>query len=300
MAPSAGNAPRASGDVAPDWSKCALSRTDFVSLVKRRGAELYRVLPWRNIDDDYAVLVSEVMLQQTQVKRVENYWPRWMTLFPTVDALAAADTATVLEAWQGLGYNRRAIALKRACETCARDNGGRLPRTVEELVKLPGIGPATAGGVVAFAHDLPCTYLETNVRSVFLHELFPDEEGVADATLIPFVDDACPQTGVRSWYYALLDYGAHLKTHGENPSRRSAHYARQSAFPGSRREKRSFLLKQVLASPEGIDADDLLALLNDYEHAAGRESVAPPVFDSLVSELLAEGFFRLERRLYIP
>ena len=150
-----------------------------------RGAELYRDLPWRNIDDPYGVLVSEVMLQQTQVARVMRYWERWMGLFPTVDALAAADTATVLDAWQGLGYNRRALALKRACEQCSAENGGHLPRTVDELVKLPGIGPATAAGVVAFAYDEPAVYIETNVRSVFLHELFPEARMSPTSSLRP-------------------------------------------------------------------------------------------------------------------
>ena len=285
---------------APDWSACSISRDEFTQLVSAKGDEFYRDLPWRNIDDPYAVLVSEVMLQQTQVARVERYWARWMELFPTVDALAAADTATVLEMWQGLGYNRRALALQRACEVCSADNAGLLPRTVDELVKLPGIGPATAAGVVAFAYDEPSVYIETNVRSVFLHELFPDCEEVPDKQLVPYVADTCPNKGARAWYYALLDYGAHLKSQIANPSRRSKHYARQSKFEGSRREKRSFLLKQVLAAPDGIELEELSSRLDEFERDAGRSAVDRVMFESLLAELVAEGFFRHSGELLIP
>ena len=282
------------------WDALPLTRDEFTALVWERGAELYRELPWRGVDDPYAVLVSEVMLQQTQVKRVLRFWPQWLELFPTVDALAAADTAAVLEAWQGLGYNRRALALKRACERCAAERGGELPRTPDELEELPGIGPATAAGVVAFAYQKPAVYLETNVRSVFLHELFPEREAVPDRELLPLVADTCPDDDPRGWYYALLDYGAHLKSQVANPSRRSAHHARQSAFEGSHRQKRSFLLKQVLAAPEGISRGDLHFALNDAERAAGRDAVSGEAFEVLLDELVAEGFFHSDDDLLVP
>ena len=226
-----------------DWEAVGCDREEFIETVRSNGAQQYRDLPWRNIDDAYAVLVSEVMLQQTQVARVSGFWPRFMAAFPTVDSLAAAATADVLEMWQGLGYNRRALALKRACEICSVQYGGVLPVDRNALVALPGIGPATAAGVLAFAYDAPGVYIETNVRSVFLHHLFPESDGVSDKMLEPYVRDTCPETGARAWYYALLDYGAYLKSTGKNASRRSAHYARQSRFAGSRREKRSFILK---------------------------------------------------------
>ena len=283
-----------------DWRVLPLTRVEFTELVWRRGAEFYRDLPWRNVDDAYAVLVSEVMLQQTQVARVEKYWPRWLALFPTVDALAAADSATVLEAWQGLGYNRRALALKRACETCSAEHGGELPATVDALVKLPGIGPATAAGGMAFARNEPAVYLETNVRSVFLHELFPEREGVPDKELLPYIASSCSSENPRAWYYALLDYGAHLKAQGVNPSRRSKHYTRQSAFDGSRRQKRSFVLKQVLAAPEGVPAARVAAELDDAEQHAGRPRVGAALFDSLVADLVSEGFFHREGDLLVP
>lgn len=293
-----------------NWSRVALPRDAFVSKVREEGLAHYRDLPWRNIDDAYGVLVSEVMLQQTQVSRVLRYWERWMGLFPTADALAAADTPLVLEMWQGLGYNRRALALKRACETCAAEHAGRLPETVEELVKLPGIGPATAAGIVAFAYNRPAVYLETNVRSVFLHELFPEREGVNDKELVPYIADTCPAPSSaleadggewmpRSWYYALLDYGAHLKTQVANPSRRSAHHARQGKFEGSHREKRSFILKLVLAHPEGIAVGEVIAALNAHERDAGRDALDAEACEDVMSELAAEGFFQLRDDLLV-
>lgn len=258
-----------------------------------QGRLHHRSLPWRYQDDPYAVLVSEVMLQQTQVSRVLSYWPRWMAAFPTVDALAAADTATVLEHWQGLGYNRRALALKRACETCARERAGALPEDYESLIALPGVGPATAAGVRAFAFGVPGIYLETNVRAVFIHEFFPGEEKVSDRQLRPYVEAACPDERVREWYYALLDWGAQLKKEVANPTRRSAHYARQSRFEGSRRQKRASALRAVLADP-GIGVEELFAIVDAEERAAGRGGLERAEFDAVLAALLADGFFRDE------
>ena len=274
------------------WPSDAPSAGEFAAKVRAEGARLYRDLPWRNLDDPYAVLVSEVMLQQTQVARVLKHWGRWMATFPTADALAAASTSDVLSQWQGLGYNRRALALKRACEACAAC-GGRLPDTHEGLMALPGIGPATAAGVMAFALNRPGVYLETNVRTVFLHELFPGREGVRDRELVPLVAATCPKDDARAWYYALLDSGAHLTSAVPNPSRRSAHHARQSAFEGSRRQKRAELVRIVLAEP-GIGADELARRLDAAERAAGRDGVDAALFESIVSDLVSEGFFRRE------
>ena len=272
----------------------------FCDLVAREGAQLYRDLPWRNARDPYAILVSEVMLQQTQVKRVLGRWERFLAKFPTLDALAAAAPADVLSEWQGLGYNRRALALKRCAEACAESFGGKLPHGVAELAKLPGIGPATAAGVTAFAYDEPCVYLETNVRTVFLHNVFPQEDGVSDKQLAPLVAKACLRAeSPRSWYYALLDYGAHLKSQVTNPSRRSAHHTRQSTFEGSRRQKRAELVRIVLAAP-GIAMEEAAARLSAEEVSAGRAPVEPEFFDEIVSGLEHEGFFHIVEGCLIP
>lgn len=275
---------------------------DLDAFVERAWAEgrlHHRSLPWRYLDDPYAVLVSEVMLQQTQVSRVLKHWPEWMRTFPTVDSLAAADVATVLELWQGLGYNRRALSLKRACEICSQDNAGVLPSDYDGLVALPGIGPATAAGVRAFAHGEPGVYLETNVRTVFIHEFFGDRERVSDAELRPLVERTCPREGVREWYYALLDWGAHLKKTVANPSRKSAHYARQSKFEGSRRQKRAMALRIVLAHP-GIDEASLRSMLEEQERLAGRDGVSQEEFESVLTSLLEDGFFKMQDGRLVP
>lgn len=276
------------------WPRGDVTREAFVARVWEEGAESYRELPWRNIPDAYAVLVSEVMLQQTQVSRVEGYWRRFLESFPTVDALAKAPTADVLTLWQGLGYNRRALSLKRMAEQVAAEHGGKLPRTFDELVALPGIGPATAAGVLAFAYEEPAVYVETNVRAVFIHELFPDEDAVPDADLLPYVADTASTTDPRGWYYALLDYGATLKKSGANPTRASTSYARQSKFEGSRRQKRAELVRIALGAPKGIKRTKAKELLDAVEVAAGREAVDQELFDSMIDDLAREGFLTLK------
>ena len=264
------------------------------------GRELYRDLPWRRTRDPYAILVSEVMLQQTQVSRVEGRWERWLERFPGVEVLADAETAEVLREWQGLGYNRRALALQRAARELKAL--GRFPEDERALRSLPGIGPATAAGVRAFAFDLPGVYLETNVRAVFLDAFFPDAEGVPDRQLAPYVEATCPKDASdpeddpRTWYYALLDVGARLKRTGPNPGRRSAQRSRQGRFEGSRRQKRATLLRLLLdaraAGLPGLAADELEASLAEFERASGRTAPSRALVDSILEDLAAEGFCR--------
>lgn len=254
----------------------------FVARVVAEGDRLYRDFPWRRTADPYAILVSEVMLQQTQVGRVVDYFDRWMADFPTFQALAAAPLEAVLRRWQGLGYNRRAVALKRVAEVVAEQ--GALPREEARLVNLPGIGPATAAGIRAFAFGEPSAYLETNVRTVFLHELFADATEVRDSELLPLVRQAAEEAqragiDARTWNYALLDYGAHLKKVMPNPSRRSAQHTRQSPFEGSRRQLRARLLRTIMDAP-GSTTEALAADLG----------AAPEQTQSLLEELSSEGF----------
>jgi A/G-specific adenine glycosylase len=256
----------------------------FVTDVVYHGANLYRDFVWRRTADPYAILVSEVMLQQTQVVRVEQYFERWLERFPTVDALAAASIADVLEQWQGLGYNRRALMLKRAAEQISADHAGVVPADYDALIACPGIGPATAAGVLAFAFNEPAAYLETNVRTVVLHELFPDAVDVSDREVRVIVEEAAELSGTqgiepRTWNYALLDYGAWLKRTIPNPSRRSKHHTQQSTFEGSRRQKRAALLRLVLDSP-GLRCEEY-AQLSDYDHA---------IVEDILGDLTTEGF----------
>ena len=273
------------------------SLSEFRRTVLERGADLYRDLPWRRTRDPYAIWISEVMLQQTQVARVEGRWQHWLERFPTVDALAAAATADVLEEWQGMGYNRRALALLKAAGIVSAA-GGSMPSDVADLVALPGIGPATAAGIRAFAYDLPGVYLETNVRSVFIHELFPGEKKVADKDLVPLVEAACPSDASdpaddpRTWYYALLDYGNHLKRTLSNPSRRSSAHVRQSRFEGSHRQKRAELVRILLdhRADGGAPVATLTEELSAVELKAGRGALSQAEVDDLIGELGREGF----------
>jgi A/G-specific adenine glycosylase len=261
----------------------------FIALVRERGRQLYRDLPWRRTRDAYAVLVSEVMLQQTQVARVLSYWPAWLERFSTVAALAAAPLASVLAAWQGLGYNRRAKQLHQLAQICADKPAATIPTTYPDLLALPGVGPATAAGVCAFAYNQPSVYLETNVRAVYLHHYFAGRTKVPDAELTPIIQRTCDPHDSRGWYYALLDYGAWLKHNGPNPSRRSATQTRQSPFEGSRRQARAALLRLVLARPGRGSAELARALADQYQRA-GREPVRPDLVTTLVEELQREGF----------
>lgn len=262
------------------------------------GRELYRDFPWRRTTDPYGIWVSEVMLQQTQTARVDGRWQRWIARFPSIEALAQAPVADVLEEWQGLGYNRRALALQQAAQALVRV-GGIMPDDADLLCALPGIGPATAAGIIAFAFDKHAVYLETNVRTVFLHELFAGQERVADKSIIPLVAATCPRDASdpaddpRTWYYALLDYGAHLKRIIPNPSRRSRTHTKQSRFEGSRRQKRAFLVRAVLArrgEAVGVDLATLTDELNKHEVIAGREPVERTLVAEIMEELVREGF----------
>ncbi len=246
-------------------------------------------MPWRETSDPYAILVSEVMAQQTQIGRVLPKYNAWLERFPSADALAAAPLEAVLELWQGLGYNRRAVALKRAAEEISSTHGGVVPREAAALLALPGVGPATAAGVRAFAFGEPGRYLETNVRAALLHDFFGDRDAVGDCELAPVLDavleaalagtDDRESVDPRTWYYALMDYGAHLKATRPNPSRASAHHTRQSRFEGSHRQKRARALRLVMASP-GITPEGLATEL----------SVDLETGERIVHELVDEGF----------
>jgi len=225
----------------PDDSTIERFRAAVYDHYERHG----RDFPWRRTTDPYCILVSEVMLQQTQTKRVAQKYVEFIARFPDFGALAGATTAEVLAAWQGLGYNRRAQALHAAARNVCAGFGGRLPPEREALRSLPGIGPYTAAAVRAFAFNLPDAFIETNIRTVFIHEFFPGVEGVRDTDILPLVEATLDRDNPRRWYQALMDYGAALKESG-NPSRRSAHHRPQSRFDGSRRQARGVILRTLL------------------------------------------------------
>ncbi len=205
------------------------------------------MLPWRKTKDPYKILVSEIMLQQTQASRVVPKYTSFLKKFPSTQVLARASTREVLKEWQGLGYNRRALYLKKCAEKIENDFGGIFPKDFRLLCSLPGVGPATAGDILAFAWNIPVPLIETNIRSVFIHFFFGDKEKVSDTEILPLVEKTLDMKNPREWYWALFDYGTFLKTK-ENPNVKSKHYTKQSTFIGSHRQKRSEILKMILKS----------------------------------------------------
>ena len=203
-------------------------------------------MPWRETRDPYRILVSEIMLQQTQVDRVRGKYEAFLSAFPDVAALASAPLDRVLAAWQGLGYNRRAVALHRSARILRSEHHCLIPNDTAALVALPGIGAATAGSIRAFAFNEPVVFIETNIRRVFIHEFFPGREAVADDELLPFVAAALVRRSPRDWYYALMDYGTALARQVPNPNRRSRTYTRQSRFEGSDRQLRGAILRVLV------------------------------------------------------
>lgn len=200
-----------------------------------------RTLPWRSTKDPYKILVSEMMLQQTQVERVKGYYQAFLDRFPDMEALAGAPLSDVLVLWKGLGYNRRAVNLKKTAEIIVA-NGVKFPKEYSALLALPGIGPSTAGALMNFSYGVATAFIETNIRSVFLHFFFKGESGVSDAEILVLVEKTMDQKNPREWYYALYDYGVMLKKTIGNPNARSKHYKKQSAFKGSNRELRAKIL----------------------------------------------------------
>jgi A/G-specific adenine glycosylase len=210
-----------------------------------------RDLPWRHDPTPYQVVISEIMLQQTQVARVLERYPRWLQRFPDFGTLVNEHT-------------------------------GQLPSDPSILQKLPGIGPNTAGSIAAFAFNAPVVFIETNIRRVFIHELFGDEVGVDDKQLMPLIEEALDRENPREWYYALMDYGAYLAKTVPNPNRRSKHYSVQSKFEGSRRQLRGEILRQLL----------------ECDRSLGEFEIEDERLTSTIEALVKEGFVVLQGEEY--
>ncbi len=202
-------------------------------------------LPWRATRDPYRILVSEFMLQQTQVPRVLRHYDRFIRRFPDFETLARSPLRVVLLEWSGLGYNRRAMRLREAARVVVEGHGGRLPRERDALLRLPGVGPATSAAVCAFAFGEAHSFIETNVRSVFIHRFFRRRRAVGDEEIAPLVERTLDRRDPRRWYWALMDYGAALKKRHGNPSRRSARRTAQQRFEGSSRQARGLVVRAL-------------------------------------------------------
>lgn len=240
-----------------------------------------RRLPWRETSDPYRIVVSEIMLQQTQVERVLGKYEAFLDMFPDFQTLARAELKEVISAWQGLGYNRRALLLQRLAKIVVERHGGMLPATMEELRDLPGVGHATAGSILAFAFNIPVVYIETNIRRVFIHYFFSEREKVNDKEIIPLATMALDRKNPREWYWALMDYGTMLKGSVKNPNRKSAHYKRQPPFKESDRMVRGRIIAMLVnASPLTDDA------------ISGLCGIDPDRVAKILGKLEDEGFIR--------
>lgn len=267
-----------------DWALVA----DFQQLVYRYSDDHRRELPWRQSCTPWQVLVSEVMLQQTQVERVATKFVPFLRQFPDPVALAAAPLPELLAAWQGLGYNRRALSLQRAAQQVVTQWDGRLPDDPLLLQQLPGIGPYTAGAIAAFAFNRPEVFLETNIRAVLLHLFCDGRHGVPDRELLALAAQVLDRDRPRDWYNALMDYGSDLKRRFPNPSRRSRHHNVQSRFEGSDRQIRGALLRLLLET-DGMTAGAICKAL----------AVEGDRLKRIVEGMVQEGFVQRRGSCYL-
>jgi A/G-specific adenine glycosylase len=239
-------------------------------------------LPWRTKITPYRVYVSEIMLQQTQVDRVIHFFHNWIKLFPSWKALALAPQDTILRAWKGLGYNSRALRMKQVAEIVTNNYTGKLPRDKKSLESLPGIGPYTAGAICAFAYQQPVTMIETNIRRVFIHHFFQTKNNVHDKDIFEFIHQTLPENDARRWYWALMDYGAHLGKHIPNPNKKSRHYTVQKKFKGSDREIRGKIL-EILLEKKNVTIKILFDSLKELSRDTDRIEI-------IIDQLMCEGF----------
>ena len=261
----------------------------FRQMVLSHYEQYGRDMAWRNTTDPYQILVSEIMLQQTQVERVTTKFPEFIRAFPDFASLAAAPLANVLTVWQGLGYNRRAIALQKCAIRVMNEYDGVLPADVDILATFPGIGRATASSIAAFAFNMPVVFIETNIRRVFIHFFFTDTDTVSDAEILPLVEQALYRNNPRVWYWALMDLGTALKKTVPNPNRRSVHYTQQSPFEGSDRKIRGTLLK-LLLKYQFLEEEEIIGCVAEDPHRVQR----------MLGALEEEGFIKRRNNGFAP
>ena len=226
----------------------ARDRDEFREIVWEYYAHHRREMPWRDDHSFYCVLVSELMLQQTQVSRVVEKFHEFMTCFPTIEALAAAPLADVIIAWQGLGYNRRAKYLHEAAKHVVTHGQ---PRDVDGLMALPGVGRNTSGAIMAYVYDQPSVFVETNIRTVYIHHFFASHTTVDDRDILALVEQTLDHEHPREWYWALMDYGAYLKQ-SDNRLSQSRQYKKQPPLEGSLRQMRGTILDLARLAPIDI------------------------------------------------
>ena len=276
------------------YSNMTKKEKQFVKTVKeyyRRHGRLS--LPWRLLPADrqgqrnpYRILVSEIMLQQTQVDRVILKYRSFIKKFPTVKTLADATLAEVLKEWQGLGYNRRAKMLHDTARMIVSAYSGRFPKTREMLQALPGVGQYTSGAIMAFAYNEAVPIIETNIRTAYLHHFFGVRKNVRDVDIYRYIDRTIDRKNPRTWYAALMDYGSYLKQALGNQNRRSRHYTKQTRFKGSDREVRGAIVRMLTNGPCTFVMLEKGIFL-EYERLVG-----------ILEKLVGEGLVMRRHRIY--
>lgn len=249
---------------------------EFQEIIWQKGRELFREMPWRTDTRPYYVMVSEIMLQQTQVERVIPKFTAFVERFPSVEHVANATLEEVLQMWSGLGYNRRAKFLHEAAIKITSEYNGVFPHTEKELVSLPGVGVNTAGAILAYGFNVPSIFIETNIRTVYFYHFFLEHDEVSDAELRAIVESTTDIEHPREWYWAMMDYGSYLKRQGIGQNKKSRHYKKQSPLKGSVREIRGQILK-------------LLTTADFEEQKLRTELVADERFESAIASLQKEG-----------
>ena len=223
------------------------------------------------------------MLQQTQTNRVSVKFGNFIRKFPDFQTLSEATLEEVLKEWQGLGYNRRAIALKKIAEIVIKSHNGNLPKSIEELKSFPQIGHNTASSILTFAFNQPRIFIETNIRTVFIYFFFHNKNKINDKEIIPLIEKTFDENNPRKWCYALMDYGVMLKKKFPKLNKKSAHYRKQSPFKGSARQIRGKILK-ILVEKKTISK---LELKNNFKHINGD------LINKILQQLEKEGFIEL-------
>jgi A/G-specific adenine glycosylase len=251
----------------------------FIKTIWDYYARNKRDFAWRKSYNPYNIVVSEIMLQQTQTERVIPKYAQFVGSFNSFEHLACASLKDVLGAWQGLGYNRRALALHTLAQKVITEHKGILPESPDILVTFPGIGKATAASICAFAFNQPTVFIETNIRTVFIHFFFAQRSEVHDKEIFPLVEATVDLLNPREWYYALMDYGVMLKKKIPNPSRKSAHHTQQTKFEGSDRQIRGKILK-ILTTQSQASFDELCLLIEREPHR----------IEKALAQLQKEGF----------
>lgn len=266
----------------------ALNIAKFKRLIKTWYKKNRRDLPWRRTKNLYHIFLSEVMLQQTQVSRVLVKYEEFLRAFPNMEDLARAPLRSILTVWRGMGYNRRALYLKQAAGRLTATTARKQTQpTPADLAQLPGIGPNTAASICAFAFNQPTIFIETNIRTVFLHHFFPNTKNITDKQLLPLIAVTLDKKNPREWYYALMDYGTMLKKTIGNANHRSTHYITQSRFEGSARQLRGRIVK-LLTRHTHLSITTIATTLRKF----------PTELVPILTSLTRDGLIKKENNLY--